>query len=118
MHVKLSRWVPNDVLVVLWVVTTEKGPESVTKIAVDVTVLIQRAIVAQNDNGRLHIVFIEGSGLSHKAFHQAFVALGEHGRDRIPLGREVEEQEIVVLLVHQTRTALRDIDVRDFVLLF
>ena len=105
-------------LVVFRVVATEKSPKAVAEVTVDVTVLVQGAIVAQDDDGRLHIVLVEGRGLAHKALHQLFVTLCEHRRDRIPLGREIEKEEVIVLLVHQTRASLRDIDVGDFVFLW
>ena len=118
MHVELGGRVTDDMLVILGVVTAEEGPEAVAEVAVDVTVLIQGAIIAQNNHGRLHIVLVEGRGLPHETFHQTLMALGEHGRHRVPFGRKVEKQEVVVLLVHQARAALCDIDVGNFVLLW
>ncbi len=117
MHVEFGGRVADDVLVVLGVVAAEEGPEAVAEVAVDVAVLVQGAVVAQDHHRRLDRRLVEGRGLPHEAFHQAFVALGEHGRHGVPLGREVEEQEIVVLLVHQPRTPLGDINVGDFVFL-
>ena len=117
MHIKLGGRVADHMLVILGIVATKEGPKAVAEVAVDVTVLVQCAIVAQDDDGRLHIVLVEGCGLPHEAFHQTLVALGEHGRHRVPLGRKVEEQKVVVLLVHQTRTALGDVDIGNLVFL-
>ena len=110
-HVQFRRRVADDVLVVLRVVAAEKSPKAVAEVAVDVTILVQGAIVAQHHHRRLHVCLVEGSSLPHKAFDKAFMALREHGRYRVPLGGEVKEQEIVVLFLYFLHTPLGDINV-------
>ena len=105
MHVEFGGRVADDVLVVLGVVAAKEGPEAVAEVAVDVAVLVQGAVVAQDHHRRLDRRLVEGRSLPHETFHQTLMALGEHGRHGVPLGGEVEEQEIVPWVTSMLETS-------------
>ena len=88
--------------VVLGVVAAEERPRALAVLTVQVAHLAKFLVVAQHHARALHILAAERRRLTHEAVHHTRVVLREHRRHPVPFGREVEEHEEIVLLVHHT----------------
>ena len=117
MHIQLGRRVSHDMPVVLGIMSAEEGPEAIPVITMDIAVLLQGSIVAQDNDAGFDISLTERRGLPHESLDQPLMALGQHGRHRIPFGGEVEQQEDIIALLDGSGALHGHVDVGDLIFL-
>ena len=97
MKVKIRLGVIDVVAIILWIVATVERPCAFTEATVDIARFLLRLVFSHQENVRLDIVLVESSCLTHEALNCTSMILRQHGRDRVPLGREIKQREIILL---------------------
>ena len=76
--------------------STVECPLSLAYSAMNVTHFRSWFVFSENYDIGFDQIFFECCCLTHKSFHRAGVALGQHGGHRVPFGGKIEEREIIL----------------------
>ena len=86
MQIEICRWVANKMLVVLGIMTSVKGPGTLTIGAVHIFCCICCFVFAEYQHIGFNEFFVKVSCLTHESINDIYMALGKHGRNDIPFG--------------------------------
>src|SRR5690349_2869296 len=88
------------VLIVFRIVTSIKSPEALAINAVEVLRLFDVFVLTHDDDIWFDEALLEARRLSEKSGDDSRMILRQHGGNRIPLGRELKDGEVVIVLAH------------------
>lgn len=111
MEVQVGGRVADVVLVVFGVVPGVEREGALAERAVQVLDLVAARRFGHDDHGGLDEFLPERRRLPDEAFDRRDVVLCQHRRDRIPLGAEFEEREIVQRRVQELLRRQAGVDV-------
>jgi hypothetical protein len=90
MLIKISGLFIYLMLIVFRIVSAIEGPETFAQNPMNIFGFANVFVFTHDDSIGLYEIFLEPCCLSEETLHHTCVILGEHRRDRIPLGREFE----------------------------
>src|ERR1035438_7954045 len=100
MQCQICRWIANQMLIILRIMTTIKCPGAFAEITVNKFGFIGRFILAHNYYFRLDIGFDKRSCLSHKSFYHLLMILTKHCWHWIGLGRKIKQGKEIILFLY------------------
>jgi len=101
MQIQDSLGIPDSVLVIFRVVPPKERKGASAHITVQITNFVLIWYFCQDDHPGLDLILEKAGRLPQKAIDRIHVALGKHCRDRIILGGEIKELEIIRLRTSQ-----------------